>query len=197
MHKFLSYIILIICVSLLSTAVGEECKECVEVAKGKIPANHLDESLKELPSGIPIWDLEEVMPALKNAEAKILWVDTRPNSFFKQGTIKKAVLLVCDLMGVPIPDADKGNAISKEKLTAEMKKIDADINKVTVVFFCQGPKCHRSYNAAIRSVKEYGLNESKVVWFRAGYPNLEKHIKEDPKLNKRITKYLKGSTVTD
>ncbi len=169
-----------------------ECKECEEVAKGKIPVKFLDAGLKTLPSGIAIWDIEEAIPALKDKKAKYLWVDTRPGSFLEIGTTKNAVNLVCDLEGVPIPKADTPNAISKEKLIAAMKTVDPDMNAVTAIFFCQGPKCHRSYNAALRSVKEYGLAVDQVVWFRGGYPNLEKRILSDPKLKRRITKYLRG-----
>lgn len=169
-----------------------ECRECEEVAKEKIPEKYLDEGLKLLPSGIAVWDLEEALSAFGHKDAKYLWVDTRPGSFLKLGTIKGAVNLVCDLQGIPIPEADAGNAISQEGLLAEMKKIAPDIHDVTVVFFCQGPKCHRSYNAALRSVREYGLGVDKVVWFRGGYPNLEKHILQDPKLKRRIKKYLQG-----
>ena len=169
-----------------------ECKECEEVAKGKIPAQFLDPSLKILPSGIAIWDVEEAMPALKDKGSKYLWVDTRPGSFLEIGTTKNAVNLVCDLQGVPIPDVDAPHAITKEKLIEAMKTVDPDINAVTVVFFCQGPKCHRSYNAALRCVKDYGFGVDQVVWFRGGYPNLEKHILTDPKLKRRISKYLRG-----
>ena len=168
------------------------CPECEEVAKGKIPAKFVDKSVKQLPSGIAVWDVEEVMPALKDKKAKLLWVDTRPGSFIKIGTVKSAINMVCDKKGAPIPDADKDKAISEEKLKAEMKKIDPNIEKVKVVFFCQGPKCHRSYNAAVRSVREYGLDADQVIWFRDGYPNLEKHITSKPKLKKRITRYLEG-----
>lgn len=175
-----------------SVFAATECKECEEVDKGRIPEQFLDPTLKVLPSGIAIWDLEEAVPALKEKEAKYLWVDTRPGSFLEIGTIKNAVNLVCDLQGVAIPDADAPNAITKEKLVAAMKAIDPDINAVTVIFFCQGPKCHRSYNAALRSVKEYGLSIDKVVWFREGYPNLEKQILSDPKLKRRITNFLRG-----
>ena len=171
------------------------CSECEEVAKGKIPAQFLDKSIKTLPSGIQIWDNEEALPALKDKKGKYLWVDTRPGSFLKIGTIKNAVNLVCDLKGVPIAPADKANAFSREKLEAEMKKISPDITQVTVIFFCQGPKCHRSYDAALRSVSEYGMAPSKIVWYRDGYPNLEKYILATPKLKKRISKYLMGSIV--
>jgi hypothetical protein len=182
---------MILCLPCLIFA-ATECKECEEVAKGKIPAQFLDPGLKVLPSGIAIWDVDEAIAALKDKKMKYLWVDTRPGSFLKIGTTKNAVNLVCDLQGVPIPEADAPNAISKDKLSAAMEKIDPDINSVTVVFFCQGPKCHRSYNAALRSVKEYGLGVDQVVWFRGGYPNLEKHILSNAKLKRRITKYLRG-----
>ena len=181
----------------ISFSFAGECAECKEVAKGAIPEKFLDESVKELPSGIKIWDTKEAFAGLENAEAKTLWVDTRPSSFFKQGTIIKAILLVCDLKGKDIPAEDKDKAMSKEKLLAEMKKIDADINNVKVVFFCQGPECHRSYNAALRSVSDYGLDVSKIVWHRGGYPNFETHIKNDPKLNRRVTKYLSGTTIDE
>jgi len=171
---------------------ASECKACEEVAKGQIPEQFLDPGLKKLPSGIAVWDVEEAMPALKDKHAKYLWADTRPGSFLEIGTTKNAVNLVCDLQGVPIPEADAPNAITKDKLYAAMGMIDPDINAVTVIFFCQGPRCHRSYNAALRCVKAYGLRADRVVWFREGYPNLEKHILSDPKLKRRITKYLRG-----
>ena len=178
------------CAGLIFAAT--ECKECEEVAKDKIPTQFLDPSLKMLPSGITIWDVEEAIPALKDKKAKYLWVDTRPGSFLDIGTTKNAVNLVCDLQGVPIPEADAPNAITKDKLLEAMQKIDPDVNSVTVIFFCQGPKCHRSYNAALRSLKDYGLGVDQVVWFRDGYPNLEKRILSDSKLKRRITKYLRG-----
>lgn len=174
------------------TLAAPECKECEEVAKGKIPAKFLDPSLKTLPSGIAIWDVEEALPALKDKKGKYLWVDTRPGSFLEIGTTKNAVNLVCDLQGIPIPEADTPNAISKEKLFDAMKAVDPDINAVKAIFFCQGPKCHRSYNAALRCVKDYGLGVDQVVWFRGGYPNLEKYILSDPKLKRRVKKYLRG-----
>lgn len=183
-------LIFLSCAGLVFAAT--ECKECEEVAKGKIPAQFLDPSLKMLPSGIAVWDVEEAIVALKNKKAKYLWVDTRPGSFLDIGTTKNAVNLVCDLQGVPIPEADAPNAITKDKLLAAMQKIDPETDSVTVIFFCQGPKCHRSYNAALRCVKDYGLGVDQVVWFRGGYPNLEKYILSNPKLKRRITKYLRG-----
>ena len=123
-----------------SSNLFAEYKECQEVAKGKIPIKFLDKSLKQLPSGIGIWDLEEAVSAIKEKKAKRLWVDTRPGVFIKKGTINTAVQLVCDLKGIAIPDSDAANAISKDRLITAMKKVDQDIDSVQVVYFCQGPK---------------------------------------------------------
>lgn len=177
------------------TYVLAECIECTEVAKGKIPAKFIDKSIKKLPSGVEIWDIEEAVRALKDRKTKILWVDTRPASFLKLGTIKNASLMFCDLKGNPIPKSEQDHAISESLLISEIQKVDKDINNVKVVFFCQGPKCHRSYNAALRSVSEYGLDETQVIWFRDGYPILEEHILNTPKLKKRINRYLEGDVV--
>ena len=179
----------------LCQVVFADCKDCFEVAKGKIPNKYIDSAVKELPSGIKIWDIDEAMAALKNKSGKILWVDTRPNSFFKMGTIKESVLLVCDIKGATIDEGSQGPEITKDRLDAAVKTVDADPAAVTVVFFCQGPKCHRSYNAALRTVGEYGYKSDHIVWFRAGYPELETHILDTPKLKKRITKYLQGDTI--
>ena len=195
-HTRLLLIALLLFAVLYAPVIGfAQCLECSEVAKGKIPDKFLDKAVKILPSSILIWDNEEVIHALKDKNGQYLWVDTRPGSFLKIGTIKNAVNLVCDLNGIPIPAADLDNAISKEKLVAEMEKINPDISKVFVIFFCQGPKCHRSYDAAIRSVAEYGFSPSKVVWYRDGYPNLEKEVLDNPKLKKRISKYLMGDVL--
>jgi hypothetical protein len=169
-----------------------ECKECTEVAKGKIPAEFLDPSLKKLPSGIAIWDVEEAMSALKKKNSPYLWVDTRPKSFYEMGTIKNAAHLVYDQSGKTVPEDKHGPALTKERLMAAMSQ-GASLSKV--VFYCQGPKCHRSYNAALKTVKEFGFQVDQVIWFRGGYPNLETHIMDNPKLNKRISRYLQGENI--
>lgn len=191
----LSTLLLLAFIAIPRTGFTADCPECKEVAKGKIPKAHLEKSFKKLPAGIVIWDNEEAMEKLKDSKAKVLWVDTRPGSFLKVGTLLPAVHMVCDLKGAAITGPDAANAISKDKLMKEMAKIDTDVHKVTVAFFCQGPECHRSYDAAIRSVAEYGLKPANVVWFRDGYPNLEKFILENPKLKKKIAKYLRGDVV--
>ena len=195
-YKLTFFLLSCVMVIFFKHGVGyAECPECVEVAKGGIPKHFLDKSIKVLPSGIPIWDNAEAIEALKDDQAKMLWVDTRPSSFLAIGTLLHAVNLVCDLKGVPIPEADANNAMTKERLIEEMKKIDPDISKVKVALFCQGPECHRSYDAALRCVSDYGFSPSQVIWFRDGYPNFEKYIQENPKLKKKITKYLRGEVV--
>ncbi len=155
-----------------------------EVAKGKIPADHLASSMKVLPWDVAVWDVAEAVKALNAKDSKILWVDTRPTSFFKQGTVRNAVLLVFDKTGAEYPAGEP--VLTKESLDAAMKATGAE----TVVFFCQGPKCHRSYNASYAAVKSWGLDPAKVVWFRGGYPNLFKQVSETPKLKRKAKKFL-------
>lgn len=188
--KSLSFILILLFSLVLSAQA--DCPDCKEVAKGMIPEQFLAKHVKQLPSGIHIWDVEEAIPQLRKGETNILWVDTRPKSFFKMGTVKNAVLLVYDQEGVKVPEENHGPALTLEKLTQAMKALDPDPSKVTVVYFCQGPECHRSYNAALQSAQVYGLSPDKVVWFRDGYPHLEKAVMEDPKLKRRKEIFLQG-----
>lgn len=192
LKPYQSILLLFLSLFLIQTAAWAECRECEEVAKGEIPEKFLDTTLKTLPSGIVIWDVDEAINAFKDQNGKYLWVDTRPVSFFKLGTLKDAVHMVCDKKGQAIPEDQHGPALTRERLIEAMAKVDADPDQVTVVFFCQGPKCHRSYDAALRSVSEYGLNPARIVWFRAGYPFFEKHIVETPKLSRKMDRYLRG-----
>ena len=134
-----------------------------EVDKGKIPADQLDNSYKTLSWGVPIWDVAEAVPQLKSGE-NILWVDTRPESFFKKGTVRDAVLLIYNKKGM------EENTLSPESLDKALADKGIDKGKATVVFFCQGPKCHRSYNAAFAAVTDWSYKPEQIVWFRAGYP---------------------------
>ncbi len=190
-----SILILLFSLLIVQPAAWAECQECSEVAKGQIPQQFLDTALKIHPSGVAIWDEGEAIDALKDSEKKCLWVDTRPKSFFNVGTIKDAILLVCDLKGQPVPEDQHGPALTPERLMEAMKKVDADPGNVTVVFFCQGPKCHRSYDAALRAVSEYNMDPMQIVWFRAGYPLLEKYISDNPKLKRKIARYLQGDVL--
>ncbi len=175
---------LLVCMALLVGAVVAQ-----EVPKGKIPATHLDTNMKELPWNVAAWDVEDAVKAFKSKENKILWVDTRPSSFFKQGTIRDAVLLVYNQAGSDYPEGEP--VCTQESLSAAMTAAGADM----VVFFCQGPKCHRSYNAAYVAVNDWGLDASKVVWFRGGYPNLFKAVGEEPKLKRKAKRYLSDEGV--
>jgi len=170
-----------------------QCAECIEVAKGKIPSTYLSKSTKILPSGITIFDETEAMANLETPN--ILWVDTRPTSFFKAGTLKNSILLVYDQNEKPVAAVDAANALNEVRLMSAIKKVNADISKVKVAFFCQGPECHRSYNAALRAVSEYGLSAKNVIWFRAGYPDLLAHYQNDPKLKRKIPLVFKGDVV--
>lgn len=158
-----------------------------EVGKAKIPDAHLVKTYKELPWGVAIWDTEEAIANLKKGK-DILWIDTRPESFLKKGTVKGAVC-------IPYNQTGKQNDLDKVELMKAIKKAGLSKENATVVFFCQGPKCHRSYNAAYMAVKKWGLAPEKVVWFRAGYPYLFKKVKETPKLKRRAARYLSGNGV--
>jgi len=154
-----------------------------EVEKGKIPPEHLAPTYKALPWGPAIWDVPEAVTHLK-PEEKVLWVDTRPESFFKQGTVNGAVLLVYDKKGVP------DNTLSAAALEKALADHGWSKDNATVAFFCQGPECHRSYNAAFTAVSEWGFSPERIVWFRAGYPHLLQEVKTDPKLKRKAKQYL-------
>lgn len=171
-----------------------ECKECVEVGKGKIPTEYLAKSVKELPSGIKIYDVPEAKANLNTPN--MLWVDTRPQSFFNSGTLKKSVLLVYDKKGKAVAANDAKFELTEPSLLDAMAKVNSDVSQVTVVFFCQGPKCHRSYNAALRAVSDYKISSDKVVWFRAGYPAMIDHYQNNPKLKRKIPMVFKGDVIS-
>lgn len=154
-----------------------------EVDKGGIPAAELDSSFKKLAWGSPVWDNADMLQAF-NDDAKVLLIDTRPGSFFQKGTLKNAILLPFDKSGSAdngLNEASLAEAISKAGMTKETAKI---------VMFCQGPKCHRSYNAAFIAVSKWGYAADNVIWYRDGYPNLVKAIQDDAKLKRKANKYL-------
>lgn len=154
-----------------------------EVEKAKIPEDQLADSFKNLAWGAPIWDAEEAIARIK-AKGKTLWIDTRPQSFYEKGTVRGAILLPYNKQG------EEGNDMTKE--TLDKAVADAGINPATdkIVMFCQGPKCHRSYNGTFMAITEWGYPAENVVWFRAGYPLLLKAVKEDPKLKRKAKKYI-------
>jgi hypothetical protein len=154
-----------------------------EVDKGKIPAEHLKKSCKSLPWGVAVWDNEEAVAHLKSGD-KLLWIDTRPEAFFKKGTVRGAVLY-------PYDKTDgSGNGLTKETLESAVQKAGMSKDTAKIVFFCQGPKCHRSYNATYVAVKNWGFNPQNIVWFRDGYPNLFKKVQADAKLKRQAKKYI-------
>lgn len=174
---FVAFTIFFISALLITTAQAQE------VGKGKIPENQLAASYKKLDWGVSVWDVEEAVTQLKSKD-KVLWVDTRPESFFKKGTVKGAILLPYNKTG-----AD-GNVMTAE--TLDKAVTDAGLDKATtkVIMFCQGPKCHRSYNATFKAVGEWGYKVENVVWFRAGYPLLFSEVKGNQKLKRKAKRYI-------
>lgn len=159
-----------------------------EVGKGKIPADQLAASYKQLPWGSPVWDVKEAIDQLKNDE-KVLWIDTRPESFYKKGTVQGAILL-------PYNKKEAGdNALTEDSLAKALETAGVDKENGKIITFCQGPKCHRSYNATFIAVTEWGYKAENVIWFRAGYPYLFKEIKGNPKLKRKAKKYISDSGV--
>ena len=190
MRQLLASTLLVLLV-LVRAQATDICDEC-EVAAGDIPAKFLDVKVKELPLGIEIWDIPEMVKALENVDGTILFVDNRPVKAFETATVKPAVSLVVTQKGVPVPAADEPNEMTRERLVQAMKDLNNDTAKVRVVFICLGPKCHRAYNAALRCVIDYKMDPSQIIWFRAGFPSLLKHIQDTPRLSKKIGDLLKG-----
>ena len=179
------YIIVLIAVFTICyfVAPGIVSLKAAEVEKGKIPAEHMAKTAKSLPWGGLVWDIDEAVTQLKSKE-KALWVDTRPESFFKKGTVRDAVLMPYNKTG------SKGNELKKEDLEAAIASAGWSKEAVKIIFFCQGPKCHRSYNASFVTVSEWGFPPENIIWFRDGYPNLFKAVKKDSKLKRKAKKYL-------
>lgn len=159
-----------------------------EVAKGEIPGEHLSKSLKKLPWGAPIWDVKEAVSQLKSEE-KVLWIDTRPESFFTKGTVRDAILLPYNISG------KKGNDMTEETLATAISAAGLDKDTAKIIFFCQGPKCHRSYNASYIAITQWGYNPNNIVWFRAGYPHLMKEVQNNPKIKRKANKYISDAGV--
>jgi rhodanese-related sulfurtransferase len=159
-----------------------------DVKKGEIPEDQLAPTYRTLPWGSIIWEVNDAVTALKKGE-NFLWVDNRPESFFKKGTVSGAVLLVYHNIANP------ENTLTEESL--EKAIIDAGLSKesANIVFFCQGPQCHMSYNATQVAINDWGYSPEKIIWFRGGYPDLLKEVKNDPKLKRKAKKYLSEAGV--
>lgn len=167
----------IICTFLLSNVQGQE------VNKGQIPDEQLAPSFKTLAWDSPVWDVDEAVAQLKKG-GDILWVDTRPESFFKKGTVRGAILLPYNKKGA------EGNDMTGETLDKALADAGLSKDSTKVIMFCQGPKCHRSYNATYMAVTEWGYSPENMIWFRAGYPLLLKEVKKNPKLKRKAKKYI-------
>lgn len=180
---------MIITLGLFVGGMGLAPASANEVDKGKIPADQLALSYKILPWGAPIWDVPEAVSHLAPG-GKVLWVDTRPESFFAQGTVKGAVLLVYDKKGAA------GNTLTAESLAKAITDAGLAKESATIAFFCQGPECHRSYNASFAAITEWGYKAEQIVWFRAGYPHLLQDVKADAKLKRKANQYLSEAGVS-
>ena len=181
-----SYCLVLGLVLLISGATGLNARE---VGKGEIPTDYLAKTCKTLPWGVQVWDLAEAISTLKTGE-KVVWIDTRPASFYKKGSVRDAVLMPFNKTGA------EGNELTKAKLEEIINKAGLSRDSARLVFFCQGPKCHRSYNAAYVAAKKWGFKAENVVWFRDGYPLLFKEVKENNKLKRKAKKYLSDDGMT-
>jgi rhodanese-related sulfurtransferase len=161
-----------------------------EVDKGGISADHLAGGYKLLDWGSPVWDVPEALACL-NAKEKVLWVDTRPESICSKGTVLDAVVIQYNKSGA------EGNDLTKDKLIAAIQKAGLAVDSTKIIFYCQGPECHRSYNASFVAVTQWGFKPENMIWFRDGYPVLFKEIKADPKLKRKASQYLSASGVAE
>jgi len=160
-----------------------------EVNKGEIPADHLAKSCKKLPWGVTVWDLDEAIPVMNNGD-KVLWIDTRPGSFFDKGTVRNSICLLYDQSSV------QGNELTAKSLEEAVKKAGLTKESAKIVFFCQGPECHRSYNASFVAVTSWGYSPQNIIWFRDGYPELFKQVKATAALKRKAKTYLSDAAVS-
>ncbi len=160
-----------------------------EVDPNKIPDRYIKKSVKKISSlGIVIWDAKEALAALDKGES-VLWVDTRPQFLYDRGTVRDAVLFVYHKYNDLIFPSQRPFLLTRAKIYAAMR------GKKRIAYFCQGTRCHRSYNAALRSVQQWGIPASRIIWFREGYPGLLKIIKKNPALKRRMEIYFQGDIV--
>jgi len=166
---------------LLALQVGPAMAQ--EVNKGKIPEAQLETSYKTLEWGAEIWDTAEAVGHLKKGD-NLLWVDTRPASFFNKGTVRGAVHLIYNKAGM------EENTLNADSLAAAITEAGMSKESAKIAFFCQGPKCHRSYNASFAAITEWGYKADNIIWFRSGYPYLLKEVKDNAKLKRKAKKYI-------
>lgn len=70
---------------------------------------------------------------------------------------------------------EKANYTGKTQLTQD-KLLKILENKKGIVFFCNGPKCPRSYNASIVSVNHWNISSEKIKWYHQGAPSWDMHL---------------------
>jgi hypothetical protein len=85
--------------------------------------------------------------------------------------------------------------MTEETLAAAVSAAGLEKDTAKIIFFCQGPKCHRSYNASFIAITQWGYSPDNIVWFRAGYPHLMKEVQNNPKLKRKAKKYISDAGV--
>ena len=103
----------------------------------------------EAPKSVPGATTIDVTEARKLFEAEVPFIDVRKDKDWDAGRVPGAYHL----------DVDK--ALTRESL-GEIVKPDE-----TVVFYCNGPKCHRSSRATTMAI---GWGYTDVKYFRGGFP---------------------------
>jgi hypothetical protein len=152
-----------------------------------IPLEHLNKSCKRLPWGVEVWDIEEAVLRVTNGAA-VLWVDTRPDTAFRQGSLRDAV---------PLPFEDRPGAGRKDRLDAAIRARGYSPATVKIAFFCEPETCsHSSYQATFQAVSLWGIDPKNVVWFREGYSPLLKEVRENPLLRRRARYFLDDSAMS-
>lgn len=127
--------------------------------KGELEAKELSPAL-----GIQYYTPAMVKDALQNKTSSIVFVDTRPKSFFDQCRIK-------------------GSSVYEYKTAAATGDLKKELVEKwvkegkTVVFYCNDLKCYRSTNAALQAVCNWGIPADKIGWFGKGVPGLAKEYK--------------------
>jgi hypothetical protein len=184
--KGVSFFLFVVATVFSSSSVFAE--QPGEVKKGQIPAECLASSFKELSWGVKVWDSADFIKAVDSSMPGLLIVDTRPKSFFDSGSIVGAVNLAFDMSDSQAPATE--STLSKESLTKAIQAAGISPDKAVVAFFCQGPECHRSYNASLVAVKQWGFSPANIIWFRSGYPGLIETVKSDALLKRKAGKYF-------
>ena len=112
-------------------------------------------------TNIPTVDTGWVKANMKGA----VIIDTRKKAEYVEGHVPGALLLTYrGQRKVKVPDFDA----SKDRFNT--KKIPGDKN-TSLIIYCQGPYCWKSYKAA---VVLHRAGYKNVYWYRNGYPGWKK-----------------------